>query len=139
MESILEDQRKKFQEFLQEQVATRGDILLDGQTASAIYYTFGILLFQVNSALKSLLSTTKCSCTVEKKIINQIRQGALNIIFLAHKIVDSLLAEVSHDEAITHFCLVVRDLCQQGRFLTDWHQKFFKFQSISILAVCCDI
>ena len=45
MESILEDQRKKFQEFLQEQVATRGDILLDGQTASAIYYTFGILLF----------------------------------------------------------------------------------------------
>ena len=33
MESILEDQRKKFQEFLQEQVVTREDILLDGQTA----------------------------------------------------------------------------------------------------------
>ena len=32
MESILEDQRKKFQEFLQEQVVTREDILLDGQT-----------------------------------------------------------------------------------------------------------
>ena len=45
MESILEDQRKKFQEFLQEQVVTREDILLDGQTASAIYCTFGILLF----------------------------------------------------------------------------------------------
>ena len=33
MESILEDQRKKFQEFLQEQVVTREYILLDGQTA----------------------------------------------------------------------------------------------------------
>ena len=33
MESILEDQRKKFQEFLQEQVVTREDILLDGKTA----------------------------------------------------------------------------------------------------------
>ena len=33
MESILEDQRKKFQEFLQEQVVARADILLDGQTA----------------------------------------------------------------------------------------------------------
>ena len=33
MESILEDQRKKFQEFLQEQVVAREDILLDGQTA----------------------------------------------------------------------------------------------------------
>ena len=32
METILEDQRKKFQEFLQEQVVTREDILLDGQT-----------------------------------------------------------------------------------------------------------
>ena len=45
MESILEDQRKKFQEFLREQVVTRGDILLGGETASAIYCTFGILLF----------------------------------------------------------------------------------------------
>ena len=33
MESILEDQRKKFQEFLQEQVVTREYILLDGKTA----------------------------------------------------------------------------------------------------------
>ena len=33
IESILEDQRKKFQEFLQEQVVTREYILLDGQTA----------------------------------------------------------------------------------------------------------
>ena len=54
MESILEDQRKKFQEFLQEQVVTREDILLDGQTAlSTVHLSLkikgiiimGILLF----------------------------------------------------------------------------------------------
>ena len=43
--------------------------------------------------------------------------GALTALISTQKLINcaSLLAEVSHDEAkFSLFCLVVRDLCQQG-------------------------
>ena len=81
MESILEDQRKKFQEFLQEQVVTREDIVLDGQTALSTVLLSRASDFSRGRGAAKFTKTRKIPRNLVKILSNRCRYNIFETYF----------------------------------------------------------